>query len=65
MNRSKMKEKSNFTGMEIAVIGMAGRFPGANNVDAFWDNLKNGIESVCYYSDEELSEAGWGFTSRM
>jgi acyl transferase domain-containing protein len=28
--------------MEIAVIGMAGRFPGARNVDEFWENLRQG-----------------------
>ena len=34
------------TGLEVAVIGMAGRFPGARNLDEFWNNLKNSIESV-------------------
>jgi amino acid adenylation domain-containing protein len=58
MNKSKMKEEGNFTGLEIAVIGMAGRFPGANNVDDFWDNLKNGIDSGNFYSDVELLAAG-------
>ncbi|MBD6618567.1 acyltransferase domain-containing protein [Komarekiella sp. 'clone 1'] len=45
-------------GSEIAIIGLAGKFPGANNVDEFWHNLKNGIESVSFFSDEELLEAG-------
>ena len=27
------------TGLEIAVIGMAGRFPGAEKIDEFWNNL--------------------------
>ena len=30
----------------VAVIGMAGRFPGAPSVDAFWRNLRDGVESV-------------------
>jgi acyl transferase domain-containing protein len=30
----------------IAVIGMAGRFPGAPTLDAFWDNLRRGVESI-------------------
>ncbi|WP_429941312.1 amino acid adenylation domain-containing protein (plasmid) [Agrobacterium vitis] len=30
----------------IAIIGMAGRYPGANDVAAFWDNLKRGVDSV-------------------
>jgi iturin family lipopeptide synthetase A len=49
---------SPMTGMEIAVIGMAGKFPGAKNLAEFWSNLKNGRESIAYYSDEELLEAG-------
>ncbi|MEL7499891.1 MAG: SDR family NAD(P)-dependent oxidoreductase [Planctomycetota bacterium] len=32
---------------DIAVIGMSCRFPGAKNVDQFWDNLLNGVDSVC------------------
>jgi acyl transferase domain-containing protein len=42
----------------IAVIGLAGRFPGANNVAEFWHNLINGIETITFYSDRELQEAG-------
>ncbi len=47
-----------YTGLEVAVIGMAGRFPGALNVSKFWDNLKNGVESVRFFDDEELARAG-------
>ncbi|NIO84637.1 MAG: hypothetical protein GTN53_29335, partial [Candidatus Aminicenantes bacterium] len=46
------------TGLEIAVIGMAARFPGAGNIDEFWDNLINGKETLTCYTDEELKEAG-------
>ena len=45
-----------YTGLEIAVIGIAGRFPGAKNVDEFWKNLKNGVESVEFFTEEELIE---------
>jgi phthiocerol/phenolphthiocerol synthesis type-I polyketide synthase E len=45
-------------GGHIAIIGMAGRFPGANNIDELWENLKNGVESITFFSDEELIEAG-------
>ena len=45
-------------GREIAVIGMAGRFPGARDLDRFWDNLRRGVESVTFFSDEELAAAG-------
>ncbi len=44
--------------MDVAVIGMAGRFPGASNTEEFWSNLKNGVESVRDLSDEELLAAG-------
>ena len=44
--------------LDIAIVGMAGRFPGAQNIDEFWDNLKNGVESISFFSDEELQEAG-------
>ena len=46
------------TGLEIAVIGMSGRFPGARDLETYWSNLKNGIESITFFSDEELAEAG-------
>ncbi|MCY9513732.1 type I polyketide synthase [Paenibacillus apiarius] len=47
-----------YTGSEIAVIGMSGRFPGAKNLREYWDNLRNGKESISFFSDEELLEAG-------
>ncbi|HYG34521.1 MAG TPA: type I polyketide synthase, partial [Clostridia bacterium] len=42
----------------IAVVGMAGRFPGAKNIDAFWQNLRNGVESIKFFSEDELTRAG-------
>ena len=42
----------------IAVIGMAGRFPGADSVSEFWDNLCRGEESVTTLSEEQLIAAG-------
>jgi acyl transferase domain-containing protein/acyl carrier protein len=33
---------------------MAGRFPGAPNIAAFWNNLRDGVESIAFYSEEEL-----------
>jgi phthiocerol/phenolphthiocerol synthesis type-I polyketide synthase E len=43
---------------EIAIIGMAGRFPGAKNVDIFWQNLRDGVESITFFTDEKLLSAG-------
>jgi acyl transferase domain-containing protein len=41
----------------IAVIGMAGRFPGAPTIEAFWDNLHRGVESITHFPPEELEDA--------
>ncbi len=38
----------------IAIVGMAGRFPGAKTLDAFWENLRDGVESIIPLSDEEI-----------
>ncbi len=43
---------------EIAIIGMTGRFPGARDLDAFWRNLRDGVESVSLLSDKELEASG-------
>ncbi|NQE32467.1 type I polyketide synthase [Microcoleus asticus] len=42
----------------IAIIGMAGRFPGAKNVDDFWENLRDGVESISFFSEQELESLG-------
>ena len=42
----------------IAIVAMRGRFPGADTVDAFWQNLVDGVESIVTYSDDELRAAG-------
>ena len=42
----------------VAIVGMAIRCPGATNVGEFWSNLRNGVESVRFFSDEELRAAG-------
>ncbi|HVX65868.1 MAG TPA: type I polyketide synthase, partial [Bryobacteraceae bacterium] len=44
--------------MAIAIVGMAGRFPGARNVREFWRNLRGGVESVRRFTDDELRSAG-------
>jgi phthiocerol/phenolphthiocerol synthesis type-I polyketide synthase E len=42
----------------IAVVGMAARFPGANTVSAFWDNLRRGKESIVTLSEDDLLAEG-------
>lgn len=43
---------------DIAVIGMAVKIPGANNIADFWENLQNGTESISHFSEEELKATG-------
>jgi phthiocerol/phenolphthiocerol synthesis type-I polyketide synthase E len=42
----------------IAIIGMAGRFPGAPTLERFWENLRDGVESVSFFTAEELLASG-------
>ncbi|UZN55201.1 type I polyketide synthase [Bacillus paralicheniformis] len=48
----------NQSGLDIAIIGMAGRFPGANNIDEYWSNLSEGIESIAHLTKEDLLKNG-------
>ena len=43
---------------DVAIIGMSGRFPGAKNIAEFWQNLRDGVESISFFSAAELSAAG-------
>ena len=42
----------------IAIIGMRGRFPGANNLDQFWKNIAEGVESIAILTPEEMRASG-------
>lgn len=42
----------------IAIIGIAGRFPESPNIEAFWQNLHDGVDCLVTASDEELDELG-------
>ena len=42
----------------FAIVGMACRFPGAKDVDEFWRNLRDGVESVIFFSEQEQLESG-------
>jgi acyl transferase domain-containing protein len=46
------------TGLEIAIIGMAGRFPSAPSVGEFWQRLVDGVECISVFSEEQLLQAG-------
>lgn len=51
-------DKQDFHGNEIAIIGLGGRFPGADDVASFWQNIAAGVCSIRFFTDEELLEAG-------
>jgi acyl transferase domain-containing protein/glutamate-1-semialdehyde aminotransferase/non-ribosomal peptide synthetase component F len=43
---------------QVAVVGMAVRLPGAKNIAEFWQNLRTGVESVTFFSDQEMEAEG-------
>jgi acyl transferase domain-containing protein len=56
----KTTAAGNLTGLEIAVIGMAGKFPGASNIDEFWEVLEKGRETITFLTEQDLKEMGLG-----
>lgn len=57
-NQSTAEFIETLQGTEIAIIGMACRVPGATTVAQFWQNLRNGVESITFFSPAELLAAG-------
>jgi acyl transferase domain-containing protein/thioesterase domain-containing protein len=55
-NDNLIQETNSFE--QIAVIGMAGSFPGSNTLDEFWSNLCQGKDGFLNFSDDELKRAG-------
>lgn len=51
-------ERRDGVGSGIAIIAMTGRFPGANDLEAYWRNIRDGVESIAFFSDQELQAAG-------
>ncbi|MBA4055353.1 MAG: hypothetical protein C0490_11625, partial [Marivirga sp.] len=49
---------SNYGDTDIAIIGLAGQFPGADNIEKYWNNIRDGVESVSFFSEEELLNEG-------
>ena len=42
----------------IAVVGMVGRFPGARDLDAYWRIIRDGVETLSFFTDEQLTATG-------
>jgi len=50
-----MEDRTNTAAPEgIAIVGMSGRFPGANSVEQLWQNLMQGVDSVASFREDEL-----------
>ncbi|WP_233420633.1 beta-ketoacyl synthase N-terminal-like domain-containing protein [Xenorhabdus nematophila] len=49
---------NNVTGLEVAIVGMAGQFPGADNVHDFWEMLCDGKEGISRFTQETLENNG-------
>src|SRR5689334_14811181 len=43
---------------DIAIVGLAARFPGARDAAELWRNVRDGVESIAVLSGEELAAAG-------
>ncbi|PZD73142.1 6-deoxyerythronolide-B synthase EryA2, modules 3and 4 [Acaryochloris thomasi RCC1774] len=54
--RGKKRRQKQVT--EIAVVGLSCRFPGAENQEQFWQNLCDGVESITFFTDEEILASG-------
>ena len=42
----------------VAIVSMVGRFPGARDVDSFWEMIRDGREGISFFTSEELIESG-------
>jgi acyl transferase domain-containing protein len=51
------KSKRRSVAEDVAIIGMAARFPGAPNISQFWANLRDGVESISPLSAEDLVDS--------
>ncbi|MEM7130012.1 MAG: amino acid adenylation domain-containing protein [Chloroflexota bacterium] len=55
-NGAKSHKKQTYGETDIAIIGMAGRFPDAETIEQFWQNLCDGVESITFFDDNELEQ---------
>ena len=55
---SRVEKQAVISTEDIAIVGMAGRFPGADDVEQYWGNIRDGVSGIYRYSDAELLEQG-------
>ncbi|WP_448265467.1 beta-ketoacyl synthase N-terminal-like domain-containing protein [Nostoc sp. DSM 114159] len=58
MTINSVDNNNEFNNSEIAIIAVAGRFAGAKDIESFWQNLQDGVESISCLKDEELINSG-------
>lgn len=58
LERKAPSHRSGEGNRDIAIIGVAGSFPKAENVEQFWENLKAGIEGISFFDREQMLEFG-------
>lgn len=58
MTIDSVHNNNEFNGSEIAIIAVAGKFPGTKDIESFWHNLRDGVESISRLTDEELIKSG-------
>ena len=56
--RRRVRPLSEASPADIAIVGLSCRFPGASNTEEFWRNLHDGVESISFYSPEDLAASG-------
>lgn len=55
---SAKKQINKAQSSKIAIIGLSGKFPGAKNLDEFWKNLCNGVNSISHFTDQQVIAEG-------
>ena len=55
---NKLETINDVDDADIGIIGLSGRFPKAENIEQFWQNLRDGVESISFFSAQELESMG-------
>ncbi len=53
-----MERSDKIRDSDVAIVGMTCRFPGADTIERFWHNLREGVETTTFFSDQDLLAAG-------
>lgn len=56
--RLRRRLMESLSGVKVAIVGMSGRFPGADSVEEMWDNVCQGKETITFFTPEQLRRAG-------